>query len=161
MTFINFWTEFFKGVASNGITVNITIDNSGRLITDVGNDSSVDGDLWTPKSFTLTGDTKIVTIKAHNEVGGPGGILASFSNKVLTDESWDCADMKGRHPFCSNGSSGPLWKPAVTYGRNDNASTIWYQFRGRKLDEIESNAQWIWVNDSTATEVWCRRMFGK
>ena len=150
----------FKAIATKGITVDINIDDSGRLITDTGKNCSVDEHWKTTQRFTLPSDTKSVTIKGRNP-GGAGGILASFNNNVVTDDSWECADMKGCGSSCDDGSYQPAWKQAVTYGRNDDATTIWYEGMNGKLNNIESNAQWIWVTDSMATNVWCRKTFCK
>ena len=167
----------FEGIATNNIIVNITIDSYGRLITDTGKNCSFFNDWRKPQRFTLPVDTKNVTIKAHNPYN-VGGILASFSNNLVTDGSWECADMKGCCQTSCNCGESPVyssccqsscncenfelaWKRAVTYGRNDEVTTIWYKVNKGKLNEIESNAQWIWVENSQATDVWCRKTFGK
>ena len=150
----------FEAIFTKSITIDITIDSYGKLITDTGENCSVNSDWWTTQHFTLPSDTRSVTIKAHNYPGSPGGILASFNNNVVTDDSWECADVKDCGSSCDNGSYQPAWKPAITYGRNDDTTTIWYKNKG-KLNKIESNAQWIWVTDRMATNVWCRKTFGK
>ena len=86
----------------------ITVDNSRRLITDSGEKRNVVCGWKKVKHFTLCGHTKHVTIKAHND-GGNGGILASFSNKVVTDGSWECADMRS----CTAADCAP-WTKATT-----------------------------------------------
>ena len=144
----------------NDIAVDITIDNYGRLITDTGKNCSINNDWRKTQHFTLPSDTRSVTVKGHNDPGSPGGIIASFNNNVVTDGLWECADMKRCGSFCDNGSYQPAWKRAVTYGRNDNATTIWRKNKD-ELNKIESNAQWIWVVDSKATNVWCRKTFSK
>ncbi|XP_028399142.1 uncharacterized protein LOC114522605 [Dendronephthya gigantea] len=148
-----------KGNAMNDITVNISIDNRGLVVTDTGEEHNVSNEWRQPEHFILPGDIQFVTIKARNDPGGPGGILASFSNNVTTDASWECADMKSCQTSCGNVRSEPAWKQAVTYGQNDNSSTIWYRANRGKLDGIESKAYWIWVQNWTATDVWCRKTF--
>ena len=100
----------------------------------------------------LPGNTKGVTIEAINP-GNVGGILASFSNGVLTDATWQCADMSSCITVeCENSVK---WQSAKPYGVNgEHPWTI-------KLNEIESTAQWIWVDDDDATRVWCNKTFGK
>ncbi|XP_028396727.1 uncharacterized protein LOC114520617 [Dendronephthya gigantea] len=142
-------------IAGYGISVSITTDNYGSLITNTGEERTVNGDWQTYEHFTLRGDTKTVTIKARNP-GEVGGILASFNNSVVTDTSWECADMKG----CESSCAQPGWEQAVAYGRNDDPTTIWYTTNGNKtVDKISSDAQWIWVRDELATKVWCRKTF--
>ena len=133
------------------ITVNITIDNRGRLITNAGEKRNVLCEKEIAEHFTLSGDTKNVTIKAYNREK-EGGILASFSNNMVTDGSWQCADMSS----CPEVKCA-AWKQAVTYGFNDEHS----KNKWKKMNEIESTAQWIWVKDSTAKMVWCRKAFGE
>ena len=150
----------FSLFSVNDIAVDITIDNYGRLITDTGKNYSVNNDWWTTQHFILPSDTRNVTIKAYNP-GNVGGILASFNNNVVTNDSWECADVKDCGSSCDDGSYQPAWKRAVTYGRNDDTTTIWYKAKNGKLNKIESNAQWIWVANSWATNVWCRKTFCK
>ena len=93
--------------------------------------------------FVWPKDTKTVTIKAQ---GRNKGILASFSNGIVTDESWSC---------CSHVSgsyhSDHEW---------ENASIVTNASFGRP-QEIASNAKWIWISNSGARNVWCKRTFGK
>ncbi len=133
------------------ITVNITIDNRGRLITNSGEKRNVLCDRQIAEHFTLSGGTKNVTIKAYNREK-EGGILASFSNNVVTDGSWQCADMSS----CPEVKCA-AWEQAVTYGFND----VHNEEKWEKINEIESTAQWIWVKHSTAKRVWCRKAFGE
>ncbi|XP_028409320.1 uncharacterized protein LOC114531923 [Dendronephthya gigantea] len=147
------------GIAIDDMSVDITIDNSGRLITDTGKNCSVNNDWQTPQQFTLPGDTRSVLIKAHNDPGNVGGILASFNNNVVTNDSWECADMKDCGFSCDIRSSYYAWKPAVRYGRNDDTRTPWHIGNGGKIKHIKSNAQWIWVENSRAKDVWCRKTF--
>ena len=150
-----------EGIAANYLTVNISIDNRGRLTTDNGEVRNVDNDWQAPEHFTLARNLKFLIIKAQNDPGNVGGILASLSNNVVTDVSWECADMKGCQTSCSDGSSEPEWRRAVTYGKNEDTLTIWHKVNGGKLNGIESKAYWIWVKDRTATDVWCKKTFGK
>ena len=148
---------FFKDVAVNGINATVAIDNSGSLVTDTGEKRNVVCEWKTPGRFTLPGDTKVVTIKAHNDHGpdDKGGLLASFSNHVVTDETWQCADMGSCTP--AHCESVAKWKQAKPYGLNVASTWPWY----KKIPEIAETAKWIWVTDSTATRVWCRKTFSK
>ena len=102
--------------------------------------------------FILAGDTKVVTIKGDN-TGGPGGILASFSNGVVTNGTWQCADM--RSCTATDCENSVTWQDATTYGVNTN-HPIW-----NTRPYIDSTAQWIWVDNQFAGRVWCKKTFGK
>ena len=52
------------------------------------------------------------------------------------------------------------WKDAKTYGLNGNKTYPWGK-QGIAFKEIESTAQWIWIDNSKATRVCCRKTFGK
>ena len=154
---LTFQFSFFKEFAVNGINANVTIDNSGSLVTDTGEKRNVVCGWKTPGRFTLPGDTKVITIKAHNDPGpdDKGGLLASFSNHVVTDESWQCADMSScTSAYCE---SVATWQQAKRYGINHASPSPW----NRKMSEIADTAQWIWVTDSIAKRVWCKKTFGK
>ena len=143
-----------------GIIVDITIDNSGSLETEAKPKAkkviTVNGDWKQPERFVLPEDTQVVTIKAHNSEF-VGGILASFSNGYVTDESWSCADSSSCDDASDNCPS-LKWKNASTFGKNDGSPTPW-GLQGRM--KISSRAQWIWISSVLATSVWCKRTFGK
>ena len=104
--------------------------------------------------FALPGGTKVVTIKGDNTPGGVGAILASFSNGVVTDGTWQCADMSSCTTIeCENSVT---WQGAKTYGINGENPPPW-----NTRPYIESTAQWIWVDEKLAKIVWCKKTFGK
>ena len=128
----------------------VSIDNSGVLVTDTGVKRHINCE-WNMAqgSFVLPSDTQVVTIKAHNR-GGAGATLASFSNNVVTNESWSCAECLNKSD-CDESN----FKPAVTYGPNGHHPWT------TNIPGIASSAQWIWVKKSKATHVWCRVTFRK
>ena len=65
---------FFQANGLNDIEAVITIDNGGSLTVDTGEKHKLETDWWETERFILPGDTKVVTIKADNGAGGPGGI---------------------------------------------------------------------------------------
>jgi hypothetical protein len=147
----------FKGKTVTRIMVNITVDNSGRLITDSGEKRNVVC-MWSKvKHFTLSGHTKHVTIKAY-KARGKNGILASFSNNVVTDESWQCANMDGCISSDCESFAATKWSNATAYGFNIEDSD---RNSREKINEIKSTAQWIWAKNGEAERVWCRKGFGK
>ena len=146
---------FFPANTVNDIEVNITSDNGGSLMVDTGEKHNLKTDWWETERFALPGDTKVVTIKGDNGPGSPGGILASFSHGVVTDGTWQCADMSScTTTDCENSVT---WQGAKTYGINGENPLPW----NRKLNDIDSTAQWIWVDNSSAERVWCKKAFGK
>ena len=126
-------------------------------MTDTGKNQTVNGDWTVSEKLTLAGDTKVVTIKGDNDPNDVGGILASFSNGVVTDDTWQCAQIGSCTNKCEDSVT---WKDAKTYGLKGNKTYPWGE-QGIAFEEIESTAKWIWVDNSSATSVWCRKTFGK
>ena len=123
-------------------------------MTDTGEEHVLNGDWRVSDQLALAGNTKVITVKGNN-TGYVGGILASFSNGVLTDSTWQCADMSSCASVeCENSVT---WQDAQTYGVNKNKPPTW----NTSLPDIGSTAQWIWVNDLNAKRVWCKKTFGK
>ena len=128
--------------AMKGIIVDIAIlGGSGSILVDP-NEKDVQMNLRSkqPHRFVLPEDTKTVTIKAPS---GSEGILASFSNGIVTDDSWSC-DASGPHFPNPNWQNASVTEPNVS-----------------RPQEIASNANWIWIRDSDTTSVRFKRTFGK
>ena len=138
-----------------GIIGDIVIHDSGSIEIEIENNRTkvvLNINSGQPQRFVLPEDTQLVTIKVHKARGwGGGGILASFSNNIVTDGSWHCTDMS----CSSRGCPSRQWETASTAGKNENSST-W-----GKHPEIASSAQWIWISNSSALKVWCKRTFGR
>ena len=123
-------------------------------MVDTGEKHNLETDWHETERFNLSGDTKVVTIKGDN-LGGEGGILASFSNGVVTDGTWQCADMSScATTECENSVT---WQGAKTYGINEEKPHPW----NIKLNDINSTAQWIWVDNYFAKRVLCKKTFEK
>ena len=119
---------------------------------DTDKEYTLNFDWWKTEKFNLPGNTKDVTIKGNNSVN-VGGILGSFSNGVLTDGMWQCADTSScTTTKCENSVT---WQDAKTYGVNAHHPTY------ATIPNIDSTAQWIWVENVFATRVWCKKTFGK
>ena len=146
---------FFQANAVIDIEANITIDDGGSLMVDTEEKHDLTPDWTKTDRFALPGDTKVVTIKGDDRLGGVGAILASFSNGVVTDGTWQCADLSScTTTECENSVT---WQGAKTYGINGEKPSPW----NRRLNDIDSTAQWIWVDNNKATRVWCKKTFGK
>jgi hypothetical protein len=104
------------------------------------------------KRFVLPEDTKSVTIEARCLSREWCWILASLSNGIVTNESWICADSRCCDDSPWNCSHQLEWKKATIISGTSTRD---------ELEGIASNAKWIWMNDSSAKNVYCRRNFGK
>ena len=123
-------------------------------MVDTGKKHSLTPDWKKTERFTLPGVTKVVIIKGRNN-HGKGAILASFSNGVVTDGAWQCANMGScTINECDNSET---WQNATTYGVNGDKPSPW----NAKMKYIESTAHWIWVDNPSAESVWCKKTFGK
>ena len=148
-----------KGNNANGnITVVITIDKNGSLITDTGEQRKIAGSWWQSKEFILPRDTKSVVIKADNlDKKIFGGIVASLESSelnIVTDGSWECANLD----LCkARNCTECKWQNATTYGYINNRTFHKYD----KINRIQESAQWIWVNSTFVQRVWCKKTFGE
>ena len=100
----------------------MTIDEYGTLIVDTGEEHTLNTNWRETEKFNLPGDTKDVPIKDNNSVY-EGGILASFSNGVVADGTWQCADMS----LCTTTEceNSVTWQNATTYGVNGGKPSPW------------------------------------
>ena len=100
----------------------------------------------TPEDFFLPSDTKIVKIKARTSGSLVGGIRASFSNNVVTDETWICEE--------DGGKGEPKNATIATFYKIENMT-------GNDFSGDAAKAQWIWAKNPSATSVWCVKTFSK
>ena len=144
---------------NNNITGNVSIDNVGTVYADGKFVRSITG--WKVASpVTLLANTTCVVIEGKTTGGvkgnDVGAILASFSNGILTDESWQC--------IISNAAKSQLvWPKATTYARNNNrTNNTWIDdYLGTPVPHIDGNATWIWTKNKNEESVTCRRSFGE
>jgi hypothetical protein len=99
--------------------------------------------------FVLPEDTKIVAIKVTPRRWYLRGILASFSNGNVTDESWSCADSSSCQQSFQDCNSSAWKKAEIMTNPPDRPR------------EIASSAKWIWIRESYRYNFWCKRTFGK
>ena len=108
-----------------------------------------------PRRLVLPKDTQVVTIKiictgrcCTISYGKCIGILASFSNGIVTDRSWSCFVLSRTSSYCHRGS-----KEIASVACNNEDSNP---------PEIASNAQWIWISpSSSAKSIYCEKILGK
>jgi hypothetical protein len=119
--------------------MNVTILGYGSIETDPHTkpkEYGVPYSRWKSDSFTLPGNTKSVAIEGFNYPNTRGGIFASFSNGVVTDKSWHCAETT---------CTGESWRKSTT--------------KVHRL--LAPEKKYIWVENDTAPRVWCNKTFGK
>ena len=114
--------------------------------TRVGDDN---GKWYLSKIYKFPGTTKIVAIHGIN-VGGPAGIIGSFSTGLVTDASWRCSN-KYVPEWLSPDFDDTIWPNAVVFQR----AAVRY---GPK---IASEAKWIWTSTSNDKNVYCRSALGR
>ncbi|KAK3717080.1 hypothetical protein QZH41_009449, partial [Actinostola sp. cb2023] len=122
----------------------ITIDDRGSVY---GNGGSMgkDNNIYNRiQSYMFPIDIEVVAIFVEN-IGGPGGILASFSNGVQTDTHWKCTTRWYRNWHKTN-YDDTAWPNAVLRGENGNTA------RG-----LPSTVRWMGVSDPNAAQFYCRR----
>ena len=144
---------------NNNITGNVSIDNVGTIYADGKFVSKITG--WQVASpVTLLANTTCVVIEGKTTGGvkgnDVGAILASFSNGILTDESWQC--------IISNAAKSQLvWPKAKSHARNNiKTDSVWIKKNSNKpVANIDGNATWIWTEKNNEERVTCRRSFGK
>ena len=106
-----------------------------------------DNSHWkTAGSFVVPRDTRVVSVIAKNW-GGNFGILGSFSNGLVTNESQKCSNVwfpGWNSPDFDDGQ----WPDAVVVGNHGDRP--WGFISG-----ILKTAKWIWA-DGQHTEVYCR-----
>eukprot|EP00918_Siedleckia_nematoides_P001726 GHVU01004102.1.p1 GENE.GHVU01004102.1~~GHVU01004102.1.p1 ORF type:complete len:285 (+),score=9.68 GHVU01004102.1:113-967(+) len=107
-------------------------------------------------SVQIPGNTKVVAIQCRDKARVKVGIIASLSNGVVTDNSWQCsgtlqAGWAGT-PFTPN----PAWWASATIIPNIAAWGNFAQNGG-----ISSSAKWIWTSQYSYpgwdTPVYCRK----
>lgn len=70
------------------------------------------------------------------------GVLASFGQSVMTDESWNC----------TRGSDDRDWSNAVAFGNN----TLPIESMSR-VEGIPDSAEWIWSKNQSQAYIHCRK----
>ena len=141
---------------NDNITGNVSIDNVGTIYADGKFVRNITR--WTEASpVTLLANTTCVVIegKTTGGVHDVGAILGSFSNGILTDDSWQC--------IISNAAKSQLvWPKAKSHAPNNNKiGSVWIKISKKPIANIDRNATWIWTEKNNEESVTCRGSFGK
>ena len=112
-----------------------------------GKSLGVDGDWTVSSTYLIPGDTRVISVLGKDS-GVAYGILGSFSNGLVTNESWKCSsdlypgwnspDFDDRH-----------WPHAVVVGKH--GVSPWHNIPG-----IAQTAKWIWAAGKYTDKVYCR-----
>ena len=106
-----------------------------------------DNGMWNrPETFLIPGDTQVISV-AGKDSGVKYGLLGSFSNGLVTNESWRCSGV------LSPGWNSPdfddqQWPLAVVVANHGDSP--WGFISG-----IASKAKWIWTSRQYS-DVYCR-----
>ena len=127
----------------------ITIDNYGSLLSDGKLVVNAGNDWKHSVHFTILTNTTMIYIDGGNTRGSQGAALASFSNGVVTDTSWECIK--------KNSNDSTAWPKAISYGTNIRETSPWRH----SIANISTSAHWIWTKNSRETAVLCRKSFSE
>ena len=120
-------------------TVKVYIDGNLR-------NSSTYPDLLT---FSIVGmGDKIIAVSCERN-SGPGKLLLSTDDGLVSDNSWLCTDDVTGSAWTKYDFDDSTWQQAEQFERNipDESST--------EFDQIEPFAKWIWLGSSS--KIFCRK----
>ena len=145
-----------KIVACEDLIFTSAGDNEHWVYAD-GKQIGYNNEWTTTVSCTVPGNTKVVAVMIKDFWGGVGGLLGSFSDGTITDNTWKCtrtySEQWNLATFDDN-----AWPAAVaTRGQEDVI--------GGPKSDIASNAKWIWAGpyetNADVVIVYCRKKMGK
>ena len=101
--------------------------------------------------FFIPSNTQVIAITVKR-INGRRAFIGSFSNDIVTDESWKCSN-EGKSP----GFNDTTWTfPGFRDTHWSYASSLRGQNKNSRLPlGISQKAKWIW-NDGNENEVYCR-----
>lgn len=145
---INFSCTTISYFTIPDFTATFTCDNSMEMFAD-GKSLGKDNENWIrPTEFIIPGNTRVISVKAK-PVRFQHGILGSFSNGLVTNESWKCTDdyyLGWNIPYLDD-SNWPAAMVVAKHGASPWAKTI---------AGISSTAKWIWTAGPGFDTVYCR-----
>ena len=97
-------------------------------------------------SFYFSADIQVVAVYVKN-VGGSGGLIASFGNGVVTDSTWKCTT-QGIRNWEKVGFDDNNWPEAKVHSGNSG---------NRRVYGIANEAKWIGPSLLNAANIYCRR----
>ena len=98
-------------------------------------------------TFLVPGNSRVISV-AGKDAGSEFGILGSFSNGLVTNESWKCSSVL--YPgWNSPDFDDRQWPYAVVI--KNHGDSPWGFING-----IAKTAKWIWTAGQDDNEVFCR-----
>ncbi|KAJ7321400.1 hypothetical protein OS493_034973, partial [Desmophyllum pertusum] len=127
-------------------TATFTCDDSIEMFAD-GTSLGKDNGNWRKSTdFAIPGNTRVISVVGV-AWGFKFGILGSFSNGLVTNESWKCNDTL--YPgWSSPDFDDRNWPAAVVVAKH--GASPWGNIAG-----ISMTAKWIWT-DKAPDNVYCR-----
>ena len=127
-------------------TATFTCDNTMEMFADGRSLGKDNGNWGIAVTYSVPGDTRVISV-AGQDWAVPFGVLGSFSNGLVTNESWRCSST------LSPGWNSPdfddqQWPFAVVVGNHGDSP--WGFISG-----IASKAKWIWTSGQYS-DVYCR-----
>ena len=107
---------------------------------------------WTESSdYPLNACNSLIAISCQ-DVGGIGGILASTTSGMMTDNTWRCTDELETGWETVGFTESDAWGPANAYDTNDANTEPKTTF----ISGISPSAEWIWYGANGQT-IYCRK----
>ena len=107
----------------------------------------VNNRIWNKaQEYVFTECLEVIAVAITN-TGGPGGLLGSFDNGVLTDGSWRCSEKAPSPQWTSSKFDDSVMPRATVYGEH------------RLITGISPEAKWIGSRNPNAPKMFCRLSF--
>lgn len=133
---------------SGTVKVHVRCDDRGEVYVDgkfVGSTS-----LWTEVwKSSITQDATVFAVKCLNNIG-PGGLIASFSNGIVSNRHWKCGYSEGKG-WREIGFDDSAWNYAEEI-KSDS-------YESEKQSGFSPQTEWIWVAGTGQVEfreMYCR-----
>ena len=120
------------------------------------------GDNW-QKVYSFTPNVRLgvdtIAIEGHDS-GGPAAFIGKFNNVNTKPSDWLCKEYNTASPaqnWNMNDFDDSNWKHPVSYGKNSDKNTIWFNVHHGALSSLSGDAQWLWTNNyNNHDHVYCR-----
>ena len=157
-------SEPFASAATT--TLNVRCDDFAKVYVDgilVGGTKSLQK-VWTGK---ISNDAHLIAVACEN-VGGPGGLLVSMEDFLVSNTKWKCSrTAEKRRDWYKLDFNDSTWNSS--YKIADNDGSIWQVEPFWKQVDFPVSAQWIWADEqwerlpanSLRETIYCRRKTGK
>ena len=104
---------------------------------------------WNTETVTYDADPCVLALKAV-DYGEGGGLLASTSTGVVTDDSWKCSRTYHGHYWYHPSFDDSSWSNARIIASNGDGTFT-------TVLDISAQAKWIWADTSNLGSIYCRK----